>query len=183
MSKSVYKYASEAGLPVGLYLTAMSACLLMSVRFPWLPTFIFPLALGFPVLLWYLMKRISDKEPAYLKVSALWLGGMYAVIFGTLICTLLSGLYLTFVEPGFMTSYVSNAISTLESSPMSSEYAPTIDLMREAIEARVLPSSMEFISGMGWFTCFAGSLLSLILAVVITSVGRRRKKRLSLIHI
>ena len=32
MNKSIYKYASEAGLPIGLYLTLMSACLLMSLR-------------------------------------------------------------------------------------------------------------------------------------------------------
>ena len=72
MNKSIYKYASEAGLPIGMYLTMMSACLLMSLRVEILSMMIFPLIVGFPIILGMIMKRISTQEPAYMKVSALW---------------------------------------------------------------------------------------------------------------
>lgn len=174
MNKSIYKYAAEAGVPVGLYLSLMSACLLLSLRIDFLPTLILPLAIGFPFLLGFLMRRIARQEPSYLKISALWLGGIYSVIFGTLICSLLSALYLTFVEPTFVSLYVSNAIATIQSSPLAGEYAATTELMQEAIDAHLLPSGLEFVSTMGWCTCFAGSMLSLLLSAIIVNAGRRK---------
>lgn len=174
MNKSVYKYAAEAGLPVGIYLTAMSACFLLSLKAPSLPMLILPLAIGFPFLLGYYMRRMLRTSPEYCKISALWLCGIYAVIFGTLICSLFSGIYLTLVEPGFVSLYVEDAIATIESSPMAAQYESTTALMRRALEARVLPSGMEFVTSMGWFTCFIGSILSLVLAVIISSSAKRR---------
>ena len=82
----------------------------MSLRIEALPMLLLPLAAGFPVMLGFIMRRISRDEPSYMKISALWLGGIYSVIFGTLICCLLSALYLMFVDPGFIHSYVGSAI-------------------------------------------------------------------------
>ena len=166
--KSIYKYASEAGLPAGLYLTLMSACLLMSVKIPALPLLILPLGIGFPFVLFNLMKRIAKSETSYSKFSSLWLGGIYTVIFGTLICMFLSALYITFVEPGFVHIYVDNALKAIESSPMADQYESSIILMREAMEARILPSGLEFLTTMAWFTCFIGSILSLMIAMIIS---------------
>lgn len=174
--KSIYKYASEAGIPIGLYLTAMSACLLFSIRIPILQSMLMPLTLGFPIVLWFILRNIVRKEPAYSKFSTIWLGGIYSVIFGTLICLLLSGLYVVFIEPGFVGLYFQNAISTIEQSPVAIEYADAISLMKEAMDANMLPSGMEFLSSMAWFTCFMGSILSLFIALIM---GRNRKKSTS----
>jgi len=173
MIKSVYKYSAEAGLPMGLYLTLMSACFLLSLRFPVLPMFLIPMALGFPFLLTYYMRRMGRREPAYMKISALWLFGIYTIIFGTLVCCLFSAVYLIFVEPGFLGMYVSNALSVIESSPAAGEYAATTELMHKAIESKLIPTATEFISTMGWLTCFAGSILSFVLALVIVNTTRR----------
>lgn len=173
MNKSIYKYAAEAGIPVGIYLSVMSACLLLSLKVDILPMLIFPLAIGFPFLLARIMRGIARQQPAYLKVSALWLAGIYSVIFGSLICTFLSALYLTFVEPSFVSAYVANAIATIESSPMAAEYEATTSLMREAMDSHMLPSGIEFISTMAWCTCFSGSILSLILAFFIVRFRKR----------
>ncbi|MDE6578896.1 MAG: DUF4199 domain-containing protein [Muribaculaceae bacterium] len=171
---SIYRYAAHAGIPVGIYLSIISACLLFSLKVPFLPLLIFPLLIGFPFLLGYLMERIARERPEYRRVATLWLGGIYAVIFGTLICTLLSALYIKFVDPGFVYSYISNAIATIESSPMAADYSSTVDLMRQAIEAHLLPNGMEFVSSLAWSTCFCGSLLSLFLACILA----RRKREL-----
>ena len=177
--KSIYKYAAEAGVPVGLYLTLMSACFLMSIKMPALPMLLLPLTIGFPFLLWALLRRISREEPSYLKLSSLWLGGIYTVIFGTLICMLLSGLYLVFVEPGFVGLDVNNAIDIVSSSPMAAEYEETIALMERAMEAHILPSGMEFLTTMGWLTCFMGSVVSLVIALLMTKIGRTVSERAS----
>ena len=177
--KSIYKYASEAGLPVGLYLTVMSACLLLSVKFPGLPLVLFPLALGFPFILWMLMKRIAREEPSYNKFSSLWLGGIYTVIFGTLICMFLSAIYIVVFEPGFVQLYVNNAIQAVESTPMADQYQQTITLMKEAMDAHLLPSGLEFLTTMAWFTCFAGSILSLVLSFIMVKTGKKVSRQYS----
>ena len=171
--KSIYMYAAEAGVPTGMYLTLMSACFLLSIKMPALPMLLLPLAIGFPFLLWGLMKRIIKEEPGYNKFSSVWLGGIYTVIFGCLICLLLSALYVTFFEPNFVSLYVRNALEVLEASEMSAEYEASILLMREAMDAHLLPSSIEFLTTMGWFTCFSGCIISLFISLLMTRTGRK----------
>lgn len=179
MNKSIYKYAAEAGLPFGMYLTLISCCFLMSVRVDFLSMLVVPLCIGMPFFLGILMKRIAKQEPAYLKFSALWLGGIYTVIFGTLICSLVSAVYLMFIDPGFIHTYILNAITLMESSPLAPQYEATTSLMREAIDSRILPSTTEFISMMGWFTCFAGSILSMLISLIIVRSGNRKRRLLT----
>ncbi|MDE5874578.1 MAG: DUF4199 domain-containing protein, partial [Muribaculaceae bacterium] len=157
----------RAGLPVGIYLTVMSACLLLSLRIPSLPLLLLPLAIGFPFFIGYLMELIARDQPAYRKVATLWLGGIYMVIFGTLICALLSALYIKFIDPAFVYSYVSNAIVTIEESAMAPQYASTLNIMHQAIENHMLPNGMEFVSSLAWSTCFIGSILSLLIALIL----------------
>ena len=165
--KSIYKYASEAGVPFGLYLTLMSACLLLSLKIPSLPILIVPLAIGLPFILWILLRRICKEEPSYMKFASVWLAGIYTVIFGCLICFFLSALYIVFIEPSFVIKYILAAIEAVESTPMAAEYETTTYLMREAIEAHILPSGLEFLTSMAWFTCFTGSILSLFIALLM----------------
>lgn len=173
MTKSIYKYAAESGLPAGLYLTLMSGCFLLSVEVPSLQMLILPLAIGFPILMAVMMRRLCRREPSYMRTSALWLFGIYTVIFGTLICCLFTALYLVAVDPGFLGRYVATALAAMESSSAAGQYADTIDLMRRAMDSKLLPTPTEFVSTMGWLTCFAGSVLSLILALIITATRRR----------
>lgn len=171
--KSIYKYASESGLPVGLYLTIMSFCVILSLKFPVLPMVLVPLAIGFPFILWMQINKIRKEEPSYNKFSSLWLGGIYSVIFGTLICMFISGCYLVFFEPDFVVKYVSNAIEAVENSPMAPEYEVTLNMMHNAIEAHILPTGLEFLTSMAWLTCFSGSILSLILALIMSRTPKK----------
>lgn len=177
--KSIYKFASEAGLPAGLYLTLMSACVLLSLKMPALPMLLLPLGLGFPVMLWMLMKKIGREEPSYNKFSSLWLGGIYTVIFGTLICTFISALYITFFEPDFVNIYIANALEAVETSGMADQYETSIILMREAMAAHILPSGLEFLTSMAWLTCFTGSILSLLIALIMTKAGKNVTRQFS----
>ena len=170
--KSIYKYAAEAGVPAGLYLTLMSACLLMSIKMPILPTLLLPLSIGFPVVLWMLLRRICRQEPAFIKFSSLWLGGIYTVIFGTLICLFLSAIYIVSIEPNFVNLYFTNAINAIESSGMTSQYEGSITVLKEAINEGLLPSGLEFLTTMAWFTCFSGCMLSLLIALLMPKSGK-----------
>lgn len=176
--KSVYKFAAEAGVPIGLYLVCISACFLLSLKISFLQMLIFPLAIGFPFLLAFYMKRMVRQEPTYNRFSPIWLFGIYSVIFGTLICMLFSSLYLVFVDPSFITQYVTVSIEGLQALPSSEQYAATVEVLQHAIDSHMLPSGTQFVTTMGWFTCFGGSMLSLILALIISRMSA--KKRVSM---
>lgn len=166
--KSIYKYASEAGVPAGLYLTIMSACMLMSIKIPILPTLLLPLSIGFPVVLWMLLRKIGKQEPTYMKFSTLWLGGIYTVIFGTLICLFLSAIYVLMIEPNFVNLYFTNAIDSIEASGMATQYEASISIMKNAMQEGILPSGLEFLTSMAWFTCFSGCIISLVIALFMS---------------
>ena len=177
--KSIYMYSAEAGIPVGIYLSVISASLLMSIKFPTISVFMPFLIIGFPFVLWFILKNICKAEPSYQKFSTLWLGGIYSVIFGTLICTLLSAIYMINFEPGFVNQYFLNTIEAVENSPFAENYESTITLMKEAVEAHILPSGMEFLMTMGWFTCFSGSLISLFIALIMSQTDKNVAKKTS----
>ena len=174
--KSIYKYAAEAGVPVGVYLTLMAACFFFSMELPILSLLIFPLALGFPFYLGYFVRKIGKLQPSYMKFSSLWLGGIYTVIFGTLICMFFSSIYVVFFNQGFVNSYCVNIIETLESSPVASEYEASVEMLKRMIDLRLLPSAMDFVISLGWFTCFSGSILSLIIAAIISRNSNNVRK-------
>ncbi len=167
-NKSVYKYAAEAGVPVGIYFILVASCFLLCLRVPVLQNLVLPLLIIFPFILAYLMKRMTKDCQAYNRFSPLWLFGIYSVIFGTLICMLYSLVFVMFIEPGFVAGYARQIVEQLESLPSAENYAATTDLLRYAIDSHQLPTGAKFVTTMGWFSCFAGSILSLILALIIS---------------
>lgn len=166
--KSVFLYAAEAGVPMGIYLTAMSMCLLASLRIDSLPLLLLPLLLGLPAVLYFLMRRVRDIDPRCRRVAPLWLMGIYTFIFGTLICVLVSDLYIMWAEPHFVTDYISRAIADMKSLPAAPQLSEQADLLQAALDSHALPSSMQFVASMGWATCFFGSMLSLLMAALLT---------------
>lgn len=174
-TKSVYKYSAEAGLPIGLYLVAISACFFLCLKVEFLQMLILPLAIGFPFLLGYSMKRLVRQEPTYNRFSPLWLFGIYSVIFGTLICMLFSTIYLVFVDPSFIIRYVNASIEGIQALPSSDQYKATIEVLQHAVDSHLLPSATQFVTTMGWFTCFTGSMLSLVLALIISRISPRKR--------
>lgn len=174
--KEVLKYASEKGVIMGMYLTAMSACVLLSLSFPSLPGALVPLTLCCPVMLWMLLRPLARNNPGDAAVSSLWLAGIYIFIFATLICGLLSASYLLFLHPGFIGEYMAASIASVEASPMAPAFAEQLEIMRTAQERHLLPSPMEFTVTMMWATAFFGSVVSLLVALFMNLVYRRRVK-------
>ncbi len=167
--KSVFMYAAEAGIPMGLYLTAMSLCLLGSLRVGILQMFLLPLFFGLIALQYFLMRRVRDTDPRCRKVAPLWLMGIYTFIFGTLICVLISDLYVMWVEPHFINDFIAQAIAQAKASPDPSQLAEQTDMLQTLLDSHMLPSSLRFIASMGWATCFFGSMLSLLIAGILAS--------------
>ncbi|MBD5279606.1 MAG: DUF4199 domain-containing protein [Bacteroides sp.] len=175
-NKSIYKFAAESGLPAGLYLTLISLGVMLSMKVEFMNLAVLPLIVGFPFFMAWRMNRVVKIRPEYGNFSPLWLFGIYTIIFGTLICMLATYLYLMFVDPYFIKESLDQAIETFSKLPDSGA-SNMSEIMRQAAEKNVYPSKTQFVTSMGWFTCFGGSMLSLLLAFVIS---RRRRRRVSM---
>lgn len=176
-NKSIYKYAAESGLPAGLYLTMMSIGVMMSHKVELLDWVVPLLLVGFPFFMAWRMKRMVRIKPEYGNFSPLWLFGIYTIIFGTLICMLATYLYLLYVDPHFIKESLNHAIETFSKLP-DEGVSSMSEVMRQAAEKNVYPTKTQFVTSMGWFTCFSGSMLSFVLASVIS--WRRRRRRVSM---
>ncbi|MBD5203509.1 MAG: DUF4199 domain-containing protein [Bacteroidales bacterium] len=169
--KSVFMYAAEAGVPMGLYLTVISLCLLASLKVAALPILAFPLLCGVPVVQYRLMRKVRDADARMRRLSSLWLLGIYIFIFGTLVCTLISDIYIMVFEPHFVRDYLQMALREMEGG--GEQYASQIRILQEAIDSHSIPGNLQFIASMAWATCFFGSILSLLIAGLL-SVRRSR---------
>lgn len=173
------KFASEQGLYMGLYLTLMSACIVLSTSYPQLPMLLLPLSLFLPLVLWRLLKPTIAADADNAAISPLWLTGIYIFIFATLICGLLTAGYLNFFHPTFVIDYVQQAINTVENSPMAAAFADQLAVMNDAIARKAVPTFMEFVFSMMWSSAFFGSIISLIVALVMNFVYRKRPNAFS----
>lgn len=173
MEKSVYKYSAESGLWAGACLAVMGFCMMFSQRHAGAGLLFFVLLLVFPFLLGRGMRDMAMTDPRYRKFSAMWLYGIYTIIFGVLVSSLITGFYVTVLNPGFAHDYFVQCIDTLRNAEgaaggINMRYA---DYVEELLEARMLPTGMEMIVSAAWLTCFSGSLLSLFVALVVSRTG------------
>ncbi len=172
--KSVYSCAAGSGLFAGLYLCVLAGLFFMSLREPLAGAAILPVGLGFPLLLAWQMRRWVRANPAYGKIWSLWLGGIYTCIFGSLIAALFTAVMLLFVVPGFLSQYLMQAAEVLAGSPAAGDYELEIEVARRAAERGMVPSPLNFAMTMAWATSFSGSLLSLVLAALLSRGGLKR---------
>lgn len=167
-------FASRAGLPMGVYLTAISACMIGSLY--WVSASVIGVILmaGVPVVLWKLLTPLADNSDGRVKAGPIWLAGIYCFIFGSLICGLLSGLYLQFIEPYFVVNYIRKYMETVATLPNPGEFSRQTAMMQEMLDKRMLPTVMELVTSSMWATGFFGSLLSGIEALLISRVRPAR---------
>lgn len=153
---------------MGLLLSLMSACVLLSVKAPVMPLALVGLVVV-PLFLVARMRRVGAVYSPYNRFMPLWLFGMYTVIFGTLICTLLSSCYVVLFEPDFINVYIDRTMAELSEGlqgEMRQMHAQNMEMVLAARERHLLPSPLEFVSSLGWSTAFFGSLLTMPLAAL-----------------
>lgn len=174
-AKSIFTYAAESGVTAGLLLCLMALCLFLSMQAPWLSTVMLLLGAGLLAFVARGMRRIYVREESYRKVAALWLYGIYTIIFGTLIAALFSTVWLMFVNPGFIPDYIRWAAEHLPSSSLDPGQR---DLISKAVDANIYPSSGTFVSTMMWFMASSGSILSFPFAFITMKYYTNRQKKL-----
>lgn len=181
--KTIYRLAAEDGPWLALPMMAVAFSILLSNQWPAIAMLAYPALLLFPALMVRRMRRVADGHPAYASFYPLWLFGIYAGIFATLLCSLAAAVYIIFFDPSFVADYFDNCARTLRElsaqSP-SGDFSRQADIIASAKSRHLLPSPMELVSSMGWLAAFTSSILAAAAArFTLARRARRSQNELS----
>ena len=173
--KNVYRQGAEDGLTFGILLTMISLAFIYSGASSLISVLAVVLLLLPPVALYLFQYRYATRVNNLADISALWMLGLMISLCGSLICGVVTYVWLQYVEPTFIYDQVQGAINVWKQVPeMSSD--PMLENMQHAIDGGLLPSPIEFVMNMILLTTFLGSLQSLLLGVVARFLTKTKSK-------
>lgn len=168
-SRSVYHHAARNGLVMGGWLSAISLCFIFMLKVPQLSVAFYLLLLGVPLVASRLMGRFAASNPQMRRFAPLWLNGIYTFIFGSLICAAITAATMLISDPHYIRTYVAATVDGLRNSPYAADYSQQISVMDQAMQQNMLPSAMDFVFSMIWTTSFFGSMLSMLIAALMSA--------------
>lgn len=173
---SPYYLGARAGLPVGLYMSAMFLLMVLMTRIPLMSYLLMCMMLCMPVLIYATMRTTVVRLRGNTTFSSLWMQGIMTFLFGSVVCGLLTMIYLKFIEPRFIIGMVQSCIDSCRALP-GKEYAELAGTLDNMIRAGVVPTAASFTISMFWFAMSSGSLLSLIVAGIAQNSGRKYRNK------
>ncbi len=173
--KSVYKRGAEYGWKFGLYLSALFFAIVYSSQLPFLAYIGMFLLLLIPFVVYGFLRRCYILEGGTSSFSTLWMLGILIFIYGSLICGIVTYVWLQYVMPNYIYDSAQAFIKLYESMP-EMKNSEGLKVMRMAVDQKMLPSAIEFVFNMIWFTTFFGSVLSIFesLAARMRGIGSKK---------
>lgn len=169
----VYREGAYKGIYTGIYLCLIFLSGVLSAYFPLLSGVSLALIVGIPFFVYKIMAYVHRKYFCLADFSALWMLGISLFLSGSLICAVISYVYLQYLDPDYIATQVQavqkaySKSNTLKDSTIS-EY---LDIM---VKNRFYPSAIDVSIEMLWITTFFGSILSMVLALLVR--GRYAKQ-------
>lgn len=171
---SILRRGAESGAVMGLYLLLLLATMvgalsngLLSIVFLLMAVVVTPMAA------YRRLRHSFDATGRRLSMSALWCEGIVMMIGASLIAALGAFVFMRFIDPTFVVATVKSSIAAYQASgnPDLQSFAATLQSL---IDNRLIPRPIELAISLAWFGAFTGSLLSLVVAAIITSRRNRR---------
>lgn len=161
--KSVFRRGAEFGLPMGCYLSVMSVAAVFADRVAPLSWVMMLLLLLGPVFVWFYQRRYFREMGGMAEYAALWMVGILMIIYGALICGLVTWCVIQWGRPLFMYEQLQAAIDVYSKMP-ELQQSELLKTMQNAIDTNSLPSPIGYVSNMFWLTTSTGSLMAAITA-------------------
>lgn len=162
----LYERAAYSGGVLGLYLTVLFAVNAYTQSFPLLALVGLALMACVPVMVYMRLSRSYIAGGRRATFSELWLEGIVTFFFATLIVSLASVVFMTWIQPDWFIGQLRMAVEQGEASqlPQLQEMA---GVLKAAMVQRVLPTPMQMALDMGWLILFTGSILSMVVAAIV----------------
>ena len=169
----VYREGANKGVIVGVYLSVIFLCAVLSDYVPLLSLVAILLMLGVPFFIYRIMNFIYKKYQRVADFSSLWMLGISLFLGGSLICSLVTYATLAYVLPDYIYNQAEKALELYQQMPQIKDSELT-KYIKTAIENGLLPTPIEFAIEMLCLTSFAGSMLSLLLAAIIRAFNNKQ---------
>jgi len=164
-SKSIYQRAGEWGVPFGLYLSCVAVLSIFADWFAPLQLLFMVLLMGLPLVTYYFQRRKFIEDNGFTEYAGLWMLGIMLYILGTVLCSFITFLVITYCRPGFIYEQAQAAVDVYRTMPQMRDNE-MVNLLQQAIDDKALPSPLELVMSVFWFASFAGSLVSALTALV-----------------
>lgn len=169
----VYREGANKGVIVGVYLSVIFLCAVLSDYVPLLSLLAILLMLGVPFFIYRIMNFIYKKYQRVADFSSLWMLGISLFLGGSLICSLVTYATLEYALPDYIYNQAEKALELYQQMPQIKDSELT-KYIKTAIENGLLPTPIEFAIEMLWLTSFSGSMLSLLLAAIIRAFNNKQ---------
>ncbi|MDE6315749.1 MAG: DUF4199 domain-containing protein [Muribaculaceae bacterium] len=162
---SPFRRGAEDGVLFGVYLGALSVCMLAGLRVSVLEVLFLILAVGVPFYCFRRQRRSYVSAGGSLAVAPLWMQGIVMFFCGSIIMALVTMIYLQWVDPDYLAylkAMVTESVALDPGAFAASGIKPAdIDNLFAII------TSAKFAVEMLWLSIFTGSILSLLTAVIV----------------
>lgn len=171
-SYTPYHKGAVAGKMLGLHLCAILAFVVISLRVPETSLVCLALIAAVPMNIYVGMRRTLLQHKDRVSVSALWVQGIMATMFGALICSFATVVYIHWFDPAFIYDYAQRAI--VQCSAQNSDWHRSVaKALTYIVDHNGLPDTTDFVLSMFWLTTAFGCIVSLPMAVLAKTAKRR----------
>ena len=126
-----------------------------------------------------IQRRKFIEDNGFTEYAGLWMLGIMLYILGTVLCSFITFLVITYCRPGFIYEQAQAAVDVYRTMPQMRDN-DMVNLLQQAIDDKALPSPIELVMSVFWFVSFAGSLVSALTALVaqrpLTGKSARRRQ-------
>lgn len=161
--RSVFKRGAEFGMPIGLFMSAISVSSIFADRLPLLSWVVIILLVAGPWMVWRYQRRYFVEEEYTTEYAALWMLGILMIIYGALITGLVTWAVLQWIRPGYIYETTQHFIDLYSAMPEFKD-SELLQVMQRAIDTGALPTPIEMVMNMFWVVTFSGCLMSAITA-------------------
>lgn len=164
--KSPYRKGADDGMFFGVYLTVMFFASVLSERITSL-SFVCPVTFVLvPFIIYKFLRRGYVEDYGTSTLSAIWMHGIMIFLCGCLLSGAVQLIYMKWINPGFIIGQLNRFIEIYEQIDNDTA-AQMVDLLKNMIAMRAVPSAVTIVVEMIWAGVFTGSILSLLLSLLV----------------
>lgn len=119
--KGIVQFAMEAGAYMGLYFVVKFIFAVLSLNYPFCNVVSTIMLLFVPLVVFFMMRKFSNQNEGGSYFSQLWMMGILLFFFASLISGLAQYIYYVYINPEYIKSQLSAAVTLLESLNMTSD--------------------------------------------------------------
>lgn len=175
-TRNIYTSGANDGLKMGIYLSLLFLMQSMGKNSLLLMSLSSIMMLCIPVVAYVMLRKGYRESKGTSTFSAIWLHGILIFLCGSLIMAMVIYIYLTYVNPSFLRNTLSSLIETYNGID-DPNVTQITDILTTIQTQNLLPTPIQYAFTMIWTCGFFGSLLSMILALIVRAVPKKKSTK------